>query len=154
MSWKNNAILYVSADNGTSWDMLTDHNREPLDITFKRIEKTQRMANGTLRRYSVAKKKSVGVSWKNLPSRRNPSYAGKTGITTVDDGWAGEDIELFYNNNDGPVIIKLRGGDDESKAITDGTIEIVNVLITDFSKTITKRGVVDFWDLSITFEEI
>jgi hypothetical protein len=50
--------------------------------------------------------------------------------------------------------MKLRKGSDEAKAANDGTLETVLVMVSDFSKTIEKRGVVDLWTLSITLEEV
>lgn len=152
MSWKNNAIMYWSTDNIT-YNMISDHNRAPLDISVERIENKNRMADGTLRRYSIAKKRTFSTSWDMFPSKITPSYGGRTGLGTVDAGWAGEDIETFHNANNGRFYMKLRKGIDEAKAISDGTIEVVQVMITDFSKTIQKRGVVDFWSLDITLEE-
>lgn len=153
MAWTDNAIAYWSLD-GTTWNKITDHNREPLSISFERFGKTNRMADGTMRRYSVAKKRTFQFSWSNLPSKRNSVYNGKTGLTTVDGGWAGEDIEAFYNTTDGAFKMKLRKGTDEAKAANDGTLEVVTVMITDFSKEVTKRGVVDLWSLDITLEEV
>lgn len=153
MAWTDNAVMYWSTDN-TNWNKITDHNRGPLSITVERIQKQNRMADGTLRRYSVSKKRTFNVSWDMIPSKRNATYGGKTGITTVDGGWAGEDIETFHNANNGRIYMKLRKGADEAKAISDGTIETVQVMISDFSKEIVKRGIVDFWSLSITMEEI
>lgn len=153
MSWTDNAIMYWST-NGTDWNKITDHNRAALSVSVERIEKKNRMASGTLRRYSVAKKRTFQVSWDMLPSVRNQSYGGKTALTTVDGGWAGEDIQTFHNNTNGAFYMKLRKGNDEAKAISDGTIETVTVMVSDFSKEVLKRGVVDFWSLSISLEEV
>ena len=154
MAWTDNAIVWFSSDNGVTWNKITDHNRQPLAIDFERIETKNRMADGTLRRYSVVKKRTFSLSWSMLPSKRNTTYNGRTGLTTVDGGWAGEEIEAFYTANDGAFKMKLRKGQDEAKAVTDGTIETVTVMISDFSKTIEKRGVVDLWSLDITLEEV
>lgn len=154
MPWTDNAIVFWSNDDGATWNKITDHNRQPLDISFERIGTQNRMVDGTLRRYSVAKKRTFQLSWTMIPAKRNATYGGKTGITTVDGGWAGEDIESFYNNNDGAFKIKLRKGSDEAKAITDGTIEVATVMISEFSKSVEKRGVVDLWSLDITLEEV
>lgn len=154
MSWKDNALMFWSSDGGTVWNKITDHNREPLSIAVDRLEKKNRMADGTLRRYTVAKKRSFNTNWTMIPSKRNTSYGGKTGFTTVDDGWGGEEIEAFHNSVDGAFKMKLRKGQDEAKAIADGTIEVVDVMIADFSKEIEKRGVTDFWSISITLEEV
>ena len=152
MAWVENAAVYWK--NGTSWEKITDHNRAPIQVSVERIESSNRMANGTMRRYVIAKKKEWTLSWDNLPSRRNPVKGGKTGLTTVDGGWAGEDIEAFHNSKDGAFLMRIRGGDDENKLITDSTIEEYNVMITSFSKEITKRGIVDLWSLSITLTEV
>jgi hypothetical protein len=154
MSWQANAIIYSSIDNGTSYQKWSDHNRAPLDISLERFERANRMANGTLRRYSVAKKRTFTISWEMFPSKITPSYLGRTGVGTVDGGYAGEDIQNLYNTQDGSFKIKLRKGDDEAKTSTDATLEVVNVMFTDFSKSIVKRGVVDFWSLSVTLEEV
>ena len=153
MGWQDNAIMYWSLD-GTNWNKISDHNRQPLSISFERFGTSNRMVDATLRRYSVSKKRTFQLSWSMFPSKRSSVYAGKTGITTVDGGWAGEDIENFYNTTDGAFKVKLRKGTDEAKAIADGTIEVVTVMITDFSKTVEKRGVVDLWSLDITLEEV
>lgn len=153
MAWIDNAAVYWKDDNNV-WQKITDHNRAPIQVNVERIENSTRMANGTLRRYVVAKKKEWTLSWDNLPSRRNPTKGGKTGLTTVDGGWAGEDIELFHNNKDTAFLMRIRGGDDEGKNITDTSIEQYNVMITSFNKEITKRGVVDMWSLSITLTEV
>lgn len=152
MVWTNNSIMWWY--DGTTWQKITDHNRSPLQVSVDRIENSQRMANGLMRRYVVAKKKEWQVSWENIPSRRNATFGGKTGLTTVDGGWAGEDIENFHNITDGAFKIRIRGGDDEAKTITDATIDEFTVMITDFSKEVTKRGVVDFWSLDITLTEV
>lgn len=154
MSWQANAIVYSSIDNGTSYQKWSDHNRNPLDISIERIERVNRMADGTMRRYSVAKKRTFTLSWEMFPSKITSSYLGKTGLATVDGGYAGEDIENLYNTQDGLFKIKLRKGVDEAKTSTDVTLEVVNVMFTDFSKTIEKRGIVDFWSLSVTLEEV
>jgi len=153
MSWKDNAIMWWSLD-GTTWNKISDHNRAPLDISFERFGTDNRMVDATLRRYSVAKKRTFSLSWTTFPSKINPTYLGRTGLGTVDGGWAGEDIEAFYKANDGAFFVKLRKGTDEAKAIADGTIEVVTVMITEFSKSIEKRGVVDLWSLDITLEEV
>lgn len=151
--WKSNALMWWSTD-GTTWNKISDHNRSPLDISFERLERKNRMVGGTLRRYSVAKKRTLTCSWENFPSKRNSTREGKTGLTTVDDGWAGDDIENFYNTVDGRFWVKLRKGTDDGKAATDGTIETIQVMFTDFSKSVTKRGVVDLWSLDVSLEEV
>lgn len=154
MTWQQNAIMYWSTDGGTNYFKVSDHNRDPLDISYERIGNQNRMVGGTLRRYTVTKKRTFHISWHDFPSKTSPTYGGKTGLGTVDAGWAGEDIELIHNTYDGVITMKLRKGIDEAKTITDGTIEVVSVMMTEFSKTIDKRGIVDLWSLDVTLEEV
>lgn len=140
MAWSDNTAMFWH--DGTQFRKITDHKRSPLSVATERIEKKQRMANGTLRRYTVAKKRTWSASWDMIPSTNsNPNS-----LTTADGGWAGDDIEGFHNSTNGEFQMQLRDGE--------GTIETVTVMISDFSKEVIKRGVVDFWNLSITLEEV
>lgn len=140
MAWTDNAVMYWN--DGTAFRKITDHKRSSLSVSFERIEKKQRMVNGTLRRYTVAKKRTWSCSWDMIPSTNTKS----NGLKTVDGGFSGEQIEAFHNSNNGAFQMELRSGD--------GTKETVTVMINDFSKEVVKRGVVDFWNLSITLEEV
>lgn len=141
MSWTDNAAMFWH--DGTAFRKITDHNRSPLSVSIERIEKKQRMANGTLRRYTVAKKRTWSASWDMLPSKNGVTGA----LATVDGGYAGEQIESFHNSNNGAFQMQLKRGD--------GGTETVTVMISDFSKEIVKRGPgIDFWNLSITLEEV
>jgi len=154
MDWKSNAAMYWSFDNGATWNKISDHNRDQIDVTNERIEKKNRMVDGTLRKYTVAKKRSIATSWNSLPAKIALTYNSVPGLGTVDGGWAGEDIENKYMTYDGAFLCKLRKGIDEAKAITDGTIEVITVMFADFNKNISKRGIIDQWDVSITLEEV
>lgn len=123
MRWNGNAI--------------TDHNRQPLGIDVDRIEKKQRMANGTLRKYIVADKRTFSTSWNMLP---------KLTSQTVDGFWGADDIEAFYNTVSGSFTLELTDADGEVVEYT--------VMFSDFSKSITKRGSVDFWEVSVSMEEV
>jgi hypothetical protein len=120
------------------WDdnPITEHNRKPLDISPDRIERKQRMANGTMRKYTVATKRTFSTSWDMLP--KGVSFA-------VDGKWAGGAIENFYMTTNGPFELKLYN--------IDGTTETYTVMFSDFSKEITKRGAQDFWSINVTMEE-
>lgn len=150
MAWIENAIVYWSFDNGSSWNKVTDHNRQPLNVQTEKIEKAERMANGTLRKYVVAKKRSYDFTWNLIPSKRNVSGA----LNTADGGIAGEEIENFFNTQDGAFLMKVRKGSDTAKAANDGTIETVTVMFSDFSKEIEKRGLIDLWNITLRMEEV
>jgi len=116
---------------------VTDHNRQPLSVTVERIESPKRMANGTRRKYVVADKRTFSTSWNELPS--SATY-------TVDGFWGGEELENFYNNNAGEFTLKLTYGDKTQKSF--------RVMFTSFRKTLSKRGLYDFWELNIEMEEV
>lgn len=157
MSWKNNAAM---AWNGNK---VTDHGRSEIDESYESFDSDRRTANGTLRRYHVARKRSWSVNWEMLPSKRNVVIGGKTYLTTVDNGWAGEEIESFYKSNPGDFVLVLRKGSAINKSTPAmATLPFENddffgvrVMFTEFSKTIVKRGPgIDFWNLSVTMEEV
>ncbi len=133
---KGAIIKFIDPLTPTIKNPLTEHNRAPLSIDVERIEKSNRMANGYMRRYIVADKRTFSVSWENLPH---------AAINTVDGKWGGREIENWYNTM-GSFILEIIEGD--------GTRTQYNVAFSDFSKTITKRGVYDFWTLDISLEEL
>lgn len=116
---------------------ITDHNRSEVGIEPERIENKLRTANGTLRKYVIADKRNFDVSWDMLP---------KLTSQTVDGFWGGQAIETFYNNIPGAFSLELTHGD--------GDVETYTVMISEFSKTIVKRGSVDFWNVTIGMEEV
>lgn len=121
------------------WDghKITDHNRSDLGVDVDRIEESTRMANGTLRKYVVADKRSYSVSWKDLPHNA---------MFTVDGYWGKREMENLYNTTPGAVTLKIYYGD--------GTSDIRTVVFTKFSASISKRGRYDFWDVNVTMEEV
>lgn len=153
--WKDNTIMLWN-DN-----KVTDHGRGSLNMSTERIGKDQRMADGTLRRQFVKNKRTWSISWENIPSTNSVS----TGYKTADGGWAGESIESFYQNTPGRFRLVLKRGSAKDLAVPAGATTLgapfedanfygVDVMITEFSKEVTKRGKVDFWSISITLEEV
>jgi hypothetical protein len=80
---------------------LTDHNRQPLQVTYETIENSARMANGTLRRYITANKKKVAISWDMVPAAGGYNF-------TADSNLGAAWLKSFYEENIyKPVWIKL-----------------------------------------------
>ena len=149
-----------------SWQRLTDHNREPIQVNTEVIESASRMANGKMRKYIVDKKKKISVSWKYVPSKTSES---------ADGFYAAAWLEAFYQSNAGiPIYLKVVASE-----LTDtgtGTLPSTTfttaqtalnysssetgskkytVYMTDFSKTIINRTQIsDYVDMSIEFTEI
>lgn len=160
MSWKTNPIMewwdertWLDIDETQAnpdyhkWIKISDHNRSPLTVAFERIENKNRMVDGTLRRSVVTKKRTWSCGWTMLPSEK--------GTLLANGDRAGSWMEKFHFDTDGSFLMRLRKGSDEPKATTDASIEEVRVMITDFSKEVTKRGpATDLWSLDLTLEEV
>lgn len=117
---------------------LTEHNRKALDISYEPYEGSHRMADATLRKYVVTKKRSWSVSWDDVPS---------VSAKTVDGKWGADDLIAFYEATPGVITLKVRNGD-----LTEDTFSVV---ITDFSASISKRGRnYDLYSMSLKLEEV
>jgi hypothetical protein len=123
MRWNNNSV--------------TDHNRAALSIDVERIEKKQRMADGTMRKFVIADKRTFSTSWTMLP---------KVAEQTVDGYWGGEDIESFYTSTSGSFPLEISDADNDTTTYT--------VMFSNFSRNIVKRGTTDFWEISVSMEEV
>ena len=174
--YRNNPIMEwctdPMSDTTPTWYKITDHGRAPLNISYERIENKQRMANGYMRRYTVAKKRVWNLSWDNLPSIDHSFLAG---------GQSGEWMQNFHDTHNGAFWMRLRRGSDiETVNLTSGlevlpnrldstdpivingaalegdavTPRGIRVMITDFSKEVIKRGIAfDLWHLEMNLEE-
>jgi hypothetical protein len=168
MAYTIGAGLQVSLTGADgTWQRLTDHNREPIQVSVELIESQSRMANGTMRKYVVAKKRKISVSWKYVPSQTSESADGFHAAA-----W----IESFYQSNAGiPIYIKVVASelatDAAAGSLPSGTFTTAqtasnyastetgakrySVFMTDFSKTIINRTKLsDYVDMSIEFTEI
>lgn len=123
MLWEGNAI--------------TDHNRGEVEISPERIERSKRMANGTLRKYVVADKRKFSVSWEMVPSKSR---------YTVDGFWGAEEIESWWNSIPGAFTLTLN--------YSEGLPVNYEVVMTSFSKTLSKRGLYDMYNVSVELEEV
>lgn len=156
MAYALNSGIQISIDN-INWYSLTDHNRTDIKLSPEIIEKSERMADGTMRKYVVAKKHKVSTSWTMIPSKSN---------LTVDNNKSSAWLEAFYFANSSiPIYIKITGafeqvptiGSIPTETFVTGstTSQTLRVFITSFSKTIKHRNVnADFVDMDIEFTEI
>lgn len=81
--------------------ILTEHNRQPLQIGYERIEESTRMADGTMRRFIAANKKKISLSWQNIPAAGGYNF-------TADGNLGAAFMKSFYEENVFNVIwIKL-----------------------------------------------
>jgi hypothetical protein len=171
MTYAIAAGMSVSADNGTTWYDLTDHNRQPIQYAPQRIEQVQRMANGTMRKFVVASKGIYNTSWTNLPSG-SQNITSQSGVNvqsyqpTVDGKMGAGFMKAFYETYVfKPILLKLTFATDNLTGTghvpsplavpSTGNHQILPVFITDFQYTINKRfTLIDYVDLTIQFTEI
>lgn len=145
------SVLYF--DTGTDpstpvWTKMSEHNRAPITLDFNRIEKTQRMSNGSLRKIWIADKKEISSSWLALPT-----YS----TLTVDEGMGAADLRSFYmNKGKGTFKVKISYNAVQSRD------EIITASFTSCTFSISKRNVKsssasipqEFWDVSLSLEEV
>lgn len=147
-----NGLAYSNKTTATKFRRVTEQNRAPLSLNVERIESSQRMANGTLRKYFIADKLNLSVSWEMIPSFRNE---------TVDGGWAAEDLKAFYESAAGrgafriklnPTVFSTELIEDSSGALADDYTYTVMFTSCDF--TVLKRGLQPFWSVNISLEQV
>lgn len=145
------SLLYL--DTGTdlvtpTWTKLSEHNRSPVSVDVNRIEKTQRMANGTLRKLWIADKSQLDASWNMLPTNST---------MTIDAGMGAADIKSFYlNKGKGTFKVKISYNGVSARD------EIMTMSFTSCTFSVIKRNVKnsvsdapqEFWDVSIGLEEV
>jgi hypothetical protein len=147
----------LTGANGT-WQKLTDHNRSPIKISPEIIEAESRMANGKMRKYVIAQKNNISVSWNYVPSKTSEC---------VDGFYSAAWLESFYKSNSGlPIYLKVVSSeldpDPAFGALPAGTFataqtgsKVYNVYMNGFSKTIINRTrISDYVDMNIEFTEI
>ena len=134
----------------TADHFMTDHNRQPVQESNEKIENAKRMANGLMRKYVIANKKSFSVSWTMIPGLSSQTVDGYLGAIALRD--------LYINNYGKSMTLSLYAGSISSatraKGLLPAATNTYTVFINDFNATINKRlGDVDYWDASISFEE-
>ena len=133
---KGSIMLWGTAGS-QSLTRTTEHNRSPVNIAYEKIETANRMIDGTMRKWVISEKRTWSVSWEMVPH---------TSLRTVDGGMGGQEMENFYTLNPYEFTMEIRQ--------PNGTNERVLVFFNDFSKSIEKRGLYEFWNISATIEEV
>lgn len=133
---------------------LSDHSRSDLSVDYDVIEKSQRMANGTMRKYVVAKKKQLSCSWDLLPTA-DSFVQGTSTVSCVVDGKANaKTMKRFYETYSGsPLTMTLYYG--KNNSVDTSYAETINVYWDTFSFNVVKRYQnFDYWNVDAEFVEI
>lgn len=153
MSLSTPSIIKLSVNgnttefNGTTGGQLTltDDSRSPLSVGYEVIENSQRMANGTMRKYIIAKKKIFSCSWSMLPT---------SSTILVDNNADANKLKKFYELYcHSPISMTLyhKKNNDSTAAYQ----ESYNVYWTSFNYEVMKRlKYLDYWNVSVEFTEI
>lgn len=147
--------------------VLSDHNRSEINILPDRLQQRTRTINGNMRSYYIADKLNVTVSWSMLPSRSykegianfqedGKSLAYKTQEEyTVDGGAGGLDILNWYRSTTGPFWLYLAYDAGPTNINEYKYSQILKVYFKNFTYDIVKRNsTTDFWNVSVTLEEV
>jgi hypothetical protein len=144
-------FLTESNKNLLKFRRVTEHNRSEFNNRTLRVEQSQRMANGILRKYVVADKQQWDISWSMLPSYRNE---------TVDGAWAAEDLKTFYESaaGRGAFRIKINTSHNpqnmEDSSFWESAANTYNVVFTSCDFTVVKRGIQPFWNVKLSLEQV
>lgn len=125
---------------------LSEHNRAPISFGNIRIEKRERMSNGSMRKLHTADKKTIDLSWSSIPS-----YS----TMTLDNGYGALDLRNFYETTGtGEVTVNIYYSSTRTESIT--------MVFTGFNCTLSKRNVKaktsdsaqELWDISCSLEQV
>lgn len=168
-----NGFYIPIGEEFTDFIILSDDNRDPIDIKVNRIEEKQRTINGRMRSYHIADKLNISTSWKSLTSRTasdNLIIDPEDGVTyipanatsyTSDFAAGGVDLLDWYENHKGSFWVylaydKFSNFEEDKYNKMNRYNEIIEVMFDDFSYTVVSRGTTthDFWDISLSLEEV
>lgn len=140
----------VLIGDGTNEGFLTDHNRSELNVSYEDIGSYNRTAMGTLRGFSVAKKRTLTLSWENTPAH---------GLATVDGNWSGVELLEFYASLAGEIDLSIYSR--EMSVAVHSPIDTLKVRMKEPSYDVIKRNwrmsngvLTDMWNFSCSWEEI
>ena len=143
------SILYLNSNI-----KLSEHNRQPVSISKTRIEQSKRMSNGTFRKFFIADKEAISVSWNMLPS---------FSTFTLDGGYGAVDLKAFYEGTAAKSAGALSGQSTFDVSINYGSAtRQMEMVFTSCSFEIVKRNVKqdiadapqEFWNVSISMEQV
>lgn len=120
---------------------LSEHNRSSARIDPEYVKFDKRTITGTARRYYLATKKSITVSWSMLPALDNQTVDGKAGRNTlktfVDDNIDNTFTVYYYEVNSSNVQTQVS----------------FTGFIATYNEELVKRWDRQMWNVSITITE-
>jgi hypothetical protein len=137
MTFPYQAILSINGN------IITDHNRAPLDVSYERIENRQRSINGTMRINYITSKLKISTSWSNVVSSNN-TVDGNKGAAYLRD--------LYYSSAGNPVTVALTFKSGPTGSATGATATMV---FSNFDYSVIQRGQTqDIVNMSVELEQV
>lgn len=138
---------------------LSDHSRSQLSVNYEVIEKSNRMADGTMRRYIVSKKRKFSCQWSMLPTIRGQVADGNADARDMKefyDKYCYSELQmsLFYMQN---ATERGKPTSNYNRTLdANHYIETpINVFWSGFNFDVAKRlRNFDYWNVSAEFTEI
>lgn len=137
---KGSLVTLSSLETTPNSVTLSEHGRSELDIQNEAIRVDTRLANASMRRYQVAVKRKLSLSWDMLPAVDGQTLDGKAGRNTLRAIWEG---------NFGPITLTY-------KEVNSSNVQVdksVTVFIESYSETLVRRWGFQFWTCSMSFVE-
>jgi hypothetical protein len=117
---------------------VSDHNRSEIDISYDRVENRKRMADGTMRTFVVAQKRSWKASWKDLP---------REDVQTADGFMGAASLKSWYDSHLGSFQLVITDGENST--------ETVLVMFDSFICTLSKRSIyTDLYNVEMALVEV
>lgn len=120
---------------------LSDHNRSAAQLSREIVKFDQRTVTGSMRRYYVAQKRRLTVSWEMLPALDGQTVDGKAGRNS---------LKTLYETNMGSTVSVSYYEVDASNSQVQASF---TGFIDSYEETLVKRFDSQLWNVSITFVE-
>jgi len=124
---------------------LSDHNRSAAQLDFQIISFGDRIVDGTLKRRNLVKKRTLTLSWSELPALDSQTVDGKAGRNTivelVSDDWS--TLNTYRS-----VIYKEV---DSSNVQTNVNI---NMMIESYNDELVRRQDKQLWNVNLSLIEV
>lgn len=136
-------VLTTGESNGQL--TLSDHSRSPLSVTYDTVENSQRMADGTTRKYVIANKKVLSCSWEMLPTVKTQ---------VVDGNSSALEMKRFFEINY-PYDMTMSLYYKRNNSSDSSYVETINVFWNTMTFDVMKRyRNFDYWNITADFTEI
>ena len=137
MTFPYQAILSINGN------IISDHNRAPLDVSYERIENRQRSINGTMRINYIATKMKISTSWSNIVSS-NDTVDGNKGAAYL--------MDLYRSSTGAPVNVYLAFKSGSTGSTTGATASMV---FSNLDYNVVYRGPThDIVNVSVELEQV